>query len=124
MHKAYLVCAFDMLNVRDLDLIAQAGRLCDHLTVGVMSDDDTLAATGRMPVIPAAERLTLVQHLRGVDEAIAHREAEFDARPEGELLITIAGESDWLRPDADVVLEPAVDTRSTGVRRALMRVGA
>lgn len=119
MQYGYLACALDMLNVRDLDLIAQARALCDVLVVGVLTDDDILACTGRVPVIGVEERLILATHLRGVDQAVIHNEAEFELLSESMLVMAVEGESDWLRPDADVVLTPEMFSRSTQLRSAL-----
>ena len=119
MQYGYLACALDMLNVRDLDLIAQTRALCDVLVVGVLTDDDILACTGRVPVIGVEERLILATHLRGVDRAVIHNEAEFELLSESTLVIAIEGESDWLRPDADVVLTSETYSRSTQLRAAL-----
>lgn len=69
MTWGYLVAAFDLLNVSDLDLIRQASGRCDRLVVGVLSDDLVEHLRGRRPVVPAAERLRLVASVRGVHDA-------------------------------------------------------
>lgn len=68
----YLACSFDLLNVGDLDVIAQARDLCNHLTVGVYSDACVERRNGRPPVVPLSERLALVRHVRGVDAVVVH----------------------------------------------------
>ena len=72
MTVGYLADAFDLLNVRDLDLIAQARAQCSRLVVGVFTDEYTEQLLGRPPVIPFAERLLIVQHVRGVDDVVVH----------------------------------------------------
>lgn len=121
MQYGYLACAVDMLNVRDLDLIAQARAHCDVLTVGVLTDDDIRSSTGRVPVIRVEERLVLASHLRGVDHAVIHHEAEFALLADSMVIMAVRGESDWLRPDADVVLTPEVFSQSSALRVALGR---
>lgn len=74
MTGGYLACTFDLLNVRDLDLIAQAKTLCDRLIVGVFDDDYAEHVRGRPPIVPLSERLALVSHVREVDEAVVHSE--------------------------------------------------
>lgn len=74
MSKGYLAASFDLLNVGDLDVIAQARQRCDHLTVGVFSDAYVEQCSGRGPVIPLAERLELLCHVRGVDTVVVHDE--------------------------------------------------
>jgi hypothetical protein len=74
----YLARSFDLINVRDLDLIAQARQRCSRLVVGVHSDALVEQLTGRPPVVPLAERLAIVAHVRGVDEVRVH---EADSEP-------------------------------------------
>lgn len=119
MHDGYLACALDLLNVRDLDLVAQAGAHCDRLTLGVLTDDDIVAATGRPPVIALEERLILASHLRGVERAVIHHEAEYELLPDDTVVMAVEGESDWLRPDADLVLTPRVVSAATLLRAAV-----
>jgi glycerol-3-phosphate cytidylyltransferase len=62
--------AFDLFHVGHLNIIRQARENCDHLIVGVVSDD-VLARTKRLtPVVPLHERLEIVRAISGVDEAI------------------------------------------------------
>lgn len=70
MVQGFLADSFDLLNVRDLDLIAQAAGRCSGLVVGVFTDDYASAVLGSDPVVPLAERLALVQHVRGVAAAL------------------------------------------------------
>lgn len=68
----YLACTFDLLNVADLDVIEQARRMCDRLTVGVYSDDLVLLRKGLPAIMPLAERVALLKHVRGVDAVVVH----------------------------------------------------
>ena len=72
MSVGYLPNVFDMLNVRDLALIAQARQHCSQLVVGVFSDDFAERLLGRRPVVPMAERVAMVSHVRGVDAVVVH----------------------------------------------------
>lgn len=72
MSDAYLVHAFDMINVGDIDLVRQVRALASRVVIGVLTDEQVEASTGRPPIIPLAERLTLAMHLRGVHEAVVH----------------------------------------------------
>lgn len=66
MIKGYLIGEFDLFNVADLDVIAQATRRCDELFVAVLSDEDVERLYGRAPVVPVHERCEIVRNLRGV----------------------------------------------------------
>ncbi len=69
MIRGYLVGDFDLFNVGDLDVVAQARQQCDRLSVGVLSDEDFQLCHGQPPVVPLDERLEIVRNLRGVDAA-------------------------------------------------------
>ena len=118
MTDGYLACSFDLLNVRDLDLIAQARLYCSRLVVGVFSDDFVESRYGRPPVVPLVERLTLVSHVRGVDEAVEHDDT---AAPLGSDVIRfcVAGEPAPAAGDDFWLLQPRRQTASTTLREAL-----
>lgn len=73
MPTGYVVGAFDMLNVRDIDVISQVRERCARIVVGVLDDDEVQRLYGRPPVVPLTERLQLVEHVRGVDTVVVHR---------------------------------------------------
>ena len=115
MISGYFAAAFDLLNVRDLDLIEQAATRCEHLVVGVFSDDLVEERLGRRPVVPADERIRLVAGLRRVDHVQLHNEW-----PEGH------GTTFASREDADlvesrpaVILETRRESKSETLREAL-----
>lgn len=72
MVNGYLYGSFDLFSVGDLDIIQQAAQLCDHLTVGVLSDEHVGELLGRSVVIPLAERMEIVRSVRGVDQVESH----------------------------------------------------
>lgn len=62
----YTEGAFDLFHIGHLDLLSAAVQRCDHLVVGVLSDELCEAATGARPYTPAAERRSVVEAVRGV----------------------------------------------------------
>jgi glycerol-3-phosphate cytidylyltransferase len=58
---------YDLFHVGHLNILRRAKQHCDVLVAGVLSDEMCLAAKGQMPVIPAVERLEIVQHVDFVD---------------------------------------------------------
>ncbi|MCW2810119.1 MAG: adenylyltransferase/cytidyltransferase family protein [Friedmanniella sp.] len=115
----YFVDSFDLINVGDLDLIAQARARCGRLVVGVLTDADVERLVGRPPVIPLSERMTLVSHVRGVDEVVVHQ-GPLSSGPD--LLVFTAGDraADLPgEPGSTVVLQPARRTASAVLRDAL-----
>lgn len=69
MRTGYVLSAFDMVDVRDLDVVQQAAEDVDRVEARVLSDDAVFGVTGRPPVIPAAERVEIVGSIREVDDA-------------------------------------------------------
>jgi len=126
MTVGYLPHAFDLLNVADIELVRQARGFCDRLVVGVLSDEAVEDLTGRPPVVPLSERLTLVGHLRGVDLALLHHDADQTGSvPDGAIrfAVTAGGLVDAGSVPADVVLlSPARESRSAVLRDALRSV--
>lgn len=92
MRSGYLARSFDLLNVRDLDLVAQARAHCDWLTLAVLSDEAVAGTLGRAPVVPFVERFELVRHLRGVDEVVVHQAENFAQSAHNLTVFTVAGE--------------------------------
>ena len=115
----YLAHSFDLINVHDLDLIAQARRHCDRLVLGVYSDELVQRQTGRPPVVPLAERLALVSHVRGVADAVVHGP---DAVPFGPQVVMFAEQADDHDGPAVIRLEVARQTESVALRDALRPV--
>lgn len=92
MAIGYLIGAFDLLNVSDLDVIDQALSRCDELSVNVLDDDAVEQLYGRPAVIPAAERAELVGHVRGVAAVTVYDEAQHDrGQEEAQMIFAEAG---------------------------------
>jgi len=60
-----------MFHVGHLNLLRRAREVCDHLIVGVTTDELCVASKGKSPVIPFAERLEIVASVRYVDRVVA-----------------------------------------------------
>lgn len=115
--RGCLIGVFDLLNVRDIDLIDQAASECDHLQLLLLDDDDAWQITQRRPVVALEERARLVSHVRGVDQVSTFRP---------ELGEAIEADRIWVSDDSrDVavrssrLLHPRRRTVSTILRRAL-----
>lgn len=119
MTIGYLSDSFDLLNVRDLDLIAQAGARCTHLVLGVHTDAYAAELSGRPPVVPLDERMTLLGHVRGVAEVVAH---DAGSAPTADLHFVAAdapGPEDTADATSAEVLTPGRVTTSTMLQLAL-----
>jgi len=67
----YTTGVFDMFHVGHLNVLRRARERCDHLIVGVTTDELCVARKGKSPVIPFAERLEVVAGVRYVDRVVA-----------------------------------------------------
>ena len=71
MHEiGYTTGVYDLFHVGHLRLLRRASELCDRLIVGVTSDDLSLRAKGKLPVIPLSERIEIVATLPFVSEVV------------------------------------------------------
>lgn len=66
----YASGVFDMFHVGHLNILRRAAEHCDHLVVGVATDDYVFGLKGRLPVVPYSERAEIVESLQFVDEVI------------------------------------------------------
>jgi len=62
--------SFDIFHQGHLNVIKKSKALCEYLIVGVSTDDVILKAKGRLPIIPFAERISILEANRYVDEVI------------------------------------------------------
>lgn len=66
----YVPGAWDMFHIGHLNLLLRARNLCDHLVVGVVTDEALFQAKGKFPVVPHAERIEVVACLDLVDDVV------------------------------------------------------
>lgn len=118
MTIGYLAGAFDLINVRDLDLIAQASQYCSTLVVGVFTDDFAERQYGRPPVVPLVERMALVSHVRGVASVTVHDRTTLPVDPEVRRF-TVAGDEPLPYTEHSWVLRSTRVTASAILRETL-----
>jgi len=68
--KGYMQGYYDMFHIGHLNVIKRASKLCDELTVGVMTDEECLRNKGHLTIIPLNDRLEIIANIKGVYEAI------------------------------------------------------
>ena len=66
----YTTGVFDMFHIGHLNIIRRAKEQCDHLIVGVSTDELVMDYKHHRPIIPFAERLEIVKSIRYVDEVV------------------------------------------------------
>jgi glycerol-3-phosphate cytidylyltransferase len=72
----YVPGVYDMFHVGHLNVLRNARLACDFLIAGIVSDEMTFNAKGKLPIIPLAERLEVVRSIRYVDDAVEEDVAE------------------------------------------------
>lgn len=72
MVTVFVPGVFDVFHVGHLSYLKQAAAAGDYLIVGVHDDREVRRLKKIDPVIPLAERMAIIEHLRFVDEVISY----------------------------------------------------
>lgn len=67
----YVPGGWDMFHIGHLRILERARSQCDRLIVGVVTDEGLVAAKGRPPMVPFAQRAAVVAAVGLVDEVVA-----------------------------------------------------
>jgi glycerol-3-phosphate cytidylyltransferase len=123
-----LVGVFDLFNVEHLEALVSAAGRCDHLVVGVVSDDLAVATGRRRPFVPEPERVQIVGAVTGVRRADLVTDlrtaAATTAATGAGVIFTLDGEglADDVRAATEIPVVPLAAGRATAsvaVRAAL-----
>jgi len=66
----YTTGVFDMFHIGHLNVLKRAKLECDYLIVGVTSDELSMKAKNKKPIIPFQERMEIVEAIKFVDEVV------------------------------------------------------
>ena len=66
----YTTGVFDMFHIGHLNILQRAKEQCDHLIVGVSTDEVVESYKHKTPIIPFQERIAIVSALKCVDEVV------------------------------------------------------
>jgi len=66
----YTTGVFDMFHIGHLNVLKRAKLECDYLIVGVTSDELSMKAKNKKPIIPFNERMDIVEAIKFVDEVV------------------------------------------------------
>ena len=66
----YTTGVFDMFHIGHLNIIRRAKAQCDHLIVGVSTDELVLSVKAKHPIIPYEARAAIVSALKYVDQVV------------------------------------------------------
>ena len=66
----YTTGVFDLFHIGHLNILKRAHLECDHLIVGITTDELSESAKNKKPFIPFQERMDLVEAVKYVDEVV------------------------------------------------------
>lgn len=72
----YTTGVFDMFHIGHLNILKNARSRCDHLIVGVTTDELAFELKNRKPIIPFEERISIVKSIHFVDQAVPEKEQD------------------------------------------------
>jgi glycerol-3-phosphate cytidylyltransferase len=109
MRTGYVPGGFDMFHVGHLNILKTARNLCDLLIVGVASDESLFSMKGKLPVIPQAERVAIVESIRYVDLVVVDHSIDKRLAWKSEPFDVLFKGDDWrgTRKGANLELEMA-----------------
>lgn len=70
----YTTGVFDMFHIGHLNILRRAKEQCEHLIVGVSTDELVQNYKNKTPIIPFAERSAIVGACRYVDEVVPQKD--------------------------------------------------
>ena len=66
----YTTGVFDLFHIGHLNILKRARLECDHLIVGITTDELSESTKNKKPFIPFQERMDLVEAVKYVDEVV------------------------------------------------------
>lgn len=66
----YTTGVFDLFHIGHLNVLRNAKAYCDHLIVGVSTDEVVESYKHKKPIVPFAERMAIVGAIKYVDEVV------------------------------------------------------
>ena len=66
----YTTGVFDLFHIGHLNILKRARLECDHLIVGITTDELCESVKNKKPFIPFQERMDLVEAVKYVDEVV------------------------------------------------------
>jgi glycerol-3-phosphate cytidylyltransferase len=94
--KMFTSGCFDIFHQGHLNILKSTKALCDHLIVGVSTDELILKSKGRLPLIPFEERVSILEANKYIDEVIPQVDKNKQSIVDQYNIDAISVGSDWL----------------------------
>lgn len=126
----YTTGVYDMFHIGHLNIIRRAKELCEHLIVGVSTDELVQEYKHKTPVVPFEERAAIVAACRYVDEVVAQtsmdkleawKELHFDAMFHGDEWKGTDLYNDYVQRFGEVGVEVVFLPHTEGVSSTILR---
>ncbi len=94
-HRMFTSGCFDIFHQGHLNIMKKTKELCDHLIVGVSTDELIIKSKGRPPLIPFEERISILESNKYVDEVIPQVDKNKQSIVDQYNINAISVGSDW-----------------------------
>lgn len=126
----YTTGVFDMFHIGHLNILRRAKAHCDHLIVGVSTDELVQDYKNKTPIIPFEQRMAIVGAIRYVDEVVpqttmdkmeAWKHLHFDAMFHGNEWKGTDLYNDYVRRFGEVGVEVVFLPHTDGISSTILR---
>jgi len=76
MKIGYTAGVFDLFHIGHLNVLRNAKSMCDHLIVGVSTDELVYQYKQKWPIIPYLERVEILRHIIYVNTVVAQEDMD------------------------------------------------
>ena len=76
MVVGYASGVFDLFHIGHLNVLRNAKSMCDHLIVGVSTDELVYEYKQKNPIIPYLERVEILRHITYVDTVVTQEDMD------------------------------------------------
>lgn len=95
----YTTGVFDMFHIGHLNILRRAKEQCEHLIVGVTTDELCMTRKNKLPIICEADRVAIVEAIQYVDQVVLQTDMDKVAAIKQYKVDAVFVGSDWKGTD-------------------------